>query len=480
MRDLRSANLNAVAEEQLGTNMIAPTFSIVVDGAELATDITQFVLDVEYEHTSDIASMMIIAIENRGGRFSGAAVFEPGREIDLYMGYANENSFIGRAEIVRHLPRFPADEFPVLEIRGYDRSWRMGNTDVMSDDAMVGPAARRPKHPAPTNPVEGVRFYSGTVGSVVVDVCKRHGIMADVDKRFFDIAIDKIQPKEMSDIDFIRALASVFDGRFYVEYGKLVPTSSIAPLMRRGILTPADARRIQMRWIGHFWPLERTQEATQEVKLEYAYDDGDNSSIINIELDWGLPTTVTEMQVWIWSDAGELWELVVMDPPPELPPKLDPKKKRRSKRNMRMPKPEAWEVYNTPDQAFIEQSDALLEMDDSVGIKLGLAGHSVRVKAPPLNTVEEALAYAKAWYHANRNNFIFARGRVIGEPTLRAGQIHTFTGIGDGMSGDYELTSVRHRFSVDEGYLCTFTANKVLPNVPLEGRVVPAGELQGG
>jgi hypothetical protein len=61
----------------------------------------------------------------------------------------------------------------------------------------------------------------------------------------------------------------------------------------------------------------------------------------------------------------------------------------------------------------------------------------------------------------HKDNFITARGTVVGLETLRPGQVHTIDGVGIQLSGDYEFTTVTHKFSGD-GYVCEFFAHKVV------------------
>ena len=54
------------------------------------------------------------------------------------------------------------------------------------------------------------------------------------------------------------------------------------------------------------------------------------------------------------------------------------------------------------------------------------------------------------------------RGKVIGMPALRAGQVHDFGGIGKSLSADWYFFELEHIFRRGSPYMVEFTARRVI------------------
>jgi len=100
-------------------------------------------------------------------------------------------------------------------------------------------------------------------------------------------------------------------------------------------------------------------------------------------------------------------------------------------------------------------------------VKLFLNDYSFTLITDRHFTNEAELAsWATQWFRRNRENFILCRGTTVGIPTLNARQVHTLNGLGVGFSGDYSLVSVRHTFDKGMPYLCEFSGNKYIEDLP--------------
>lgn len=81
---------------------------------------------------------------------------------------------------------------------------------------------------------------------------------------------------------------------------------------------------------------------------------------------------------------------------------------------------------------------------------------------------------AQIWvekYLKNRNEeFLTGSGTVIGTPSLRPRQVHWLGGLGARLSGEWELTHVRHMMGSNRSYETEFTARKLFdPSNPKSG-----------
>jgi hypothetical protein len=73
----------------------------------------------------------------------------------------------------------------------------------------------------------------------------------------------------------------------------------------------------------------------------------------------------------------------------------------------------------------------------------------------------DAKRFAAVWFESMQDEFALGRGSILGNETLRRGQVHELSGIGTRLSGDWHFTSVSHRMGGGI-YEVPFTARKVV------------------
>jgi phage protein D/phage baseplate assembly protein gpV len=103
----------------------APRFDVSISGITMAADITQRVLSVTYEGSLDTADMFKIVVSNPNNQFTDSALFSPGQDVELYMGYGNDLTPMMLGEITTIEPHFPENGPPTIAVSGYDKSYRM-------------------------------------------------------------------------------------------------------------------------------------------------------------------------------------------------------------------------------------------------------------------------------------------------------------------------------------------------------------------
>ena len=67
---------------------------------------------------------------------------------------------------------------------------------------------------------------------------------------------------------------------------------------------------------------------------------------------------------------------------------------------------------------------------------------------------------AKAGYNAEALSFVSGEGVCYGRADLRSGKVVKIEGIGQRFSGNYYLTSVRHRYTPQRGYYSYFNVRR--------------------
>lgn len=103
----------------------APRFDVVISGITMAADVSQRVLSVTYEGSLDTADMFKIVISNPNNLYTDSALFSPGQNVELYMGYGSQLTPMMLGEITCIEPKFPDGGPPTITISGYDKSYKM-------------------------------------------------------------------------------------------------------------------------------------------------------------------------------------------------------------------------------------------------------------------------------------------------------------------------------------------------------------------
>ncbi len=88
----------------------------------------------------------------------------------------------------------------------------------------------------------------------------------------------------------------------------------------------------------------------------------------------------------------------------------------------------------------------------------GASSHTIVDR--PVSSQAEAEQIALGQFQAMASNYITAEGSCVGLPGLQVGKIVAVVGVGKRFSGLYSVTSVRHRFSPDQGYTTSFNAKR--------------------
>ena len=80
---------------------------------------------LSYDNNIDTADMFNLQLDNAGLRFCDSALFDVGKDVEIYMGYEGELQPMMLGEITAINPSFPQSGAPTLTLSGYDKSHRM-------------------------------------------------------------------------------------------------------------------------------------------------------------------------------------------------------------------------------------------------------------------------------------------------------------------------------------------------------------------
>lgn len=440
---------------------LAPVFRLEINDAPLNYDINRLVTSVEFESAVDMADVMKVTIDNPGlvddmfPDWSGHKAFQPGNEVTLYMGYGaadKRENFIGRVVWAKHLPNYPQEGMPQLQVNGYDISFKMMDNEgpVVSAGKNTKPATKRPVDIADD---QGQVFQSILHSEIVQRIADMYGLATDIDattKR--DHVIIK---KGRKHFELIKGLANLNNKDFWIDWD--IST-------RKWTMHWKDKNRAQAaKYILRYGPdLDRNSELKANT----------GGTLLSIEPEYGLRETVSTATILIFDGKNQRWVSAIeiedaAGPDPIFKPgggvssraAVAQRPKPKSKTAPKRPRKEARattlkrNAHNVIDEA----------LDNATSFRIAAGGITIDVLPPGMRfrDAEEAAKYLLRWFQNKQDNFIAVKGRTVGIETLRARQVHTLRGMGARLDGDYFFTRVSHQQN-GESYFCEFNANKVI------------------
>jgi phage protein D len=403
---------------------IAPVYSLLVNDTLLCADISHYVDGVSFENTTDMADKFQMKIANPyfsltdDRNWISHKALQPGNEIEVWAGWGRADHFLGRAIIQRHNPVFPMEEMPTLTIKGYDKSYLM--MKVAGDIKGARGWKINLAEPAPADDADnqGVSWTDIKHSDVVKIQAEKYGMSTDIDDTGkLDTVIQK---KGMSDWKLIKGLANLNGMELWVDWDY-----------------------ITKRWVLH---LKRpNDEAASE--YTFVYQDGDNTTLLSAEVEYGITEAITTLQVLAWDWINDKWITAVeIEGAESADPIFKPG-----------PAPRGLEG--------LEGEPATLNtvIQNAGSFRLSAAGAAIDVVPEHQFKDAESLArFAQQWFLERRDNFMIIKGRTIGVETLRARQVHTLTNLSKRLDGDFYFISVTHKLGGGSGYYCEFTARKIL------------------
>jgi len=393
--------LGDIASSLLGekTDFSAPNFDITVEGVEIGVNLSKFVQELEYESADGIADEARLKLINPDFMLSDSKLWQPGNELGIYFGYGPSVSEVGRAIITNVRINYPQDGFPTIDI--------VANT---ADFLMM--QNRPPQQKAKDRIVE----ESILIHEAVENVANRDPYS------FSNLDIDETpgrysspQKADMSDYEFVDALANLMGYSFWVDYDG--------------------------GWALHFKDPANLALEQEGNKYTFQYFAGNKGTLLDFVPEMALQGAITRLQVQGRIPGTD------KSPPQTVLEEFD-------------------DTESVPDVKYTgDASETIGETHTTGGavMKLFFGDYAIEVVSDiKFKTATEAKLWAQMWWNKRRENFIVGRGTTIGVPDVFARQIHKIEVPDVGLSGDYYFARVRHVFNPTTGYLIDFTARKVI------------------
>lgn len=377
----------------------APTFAVRVQGVELEYGVTQFIESVEYESADGIADIARVRAVNPDFVISNAKVFQPGNEMDIYMGYGDGDlRHIGRVVITKQTPNFPQSGMPTIQVVGYTRDSRMMDNE--------------PEQPKKKGGKGGRLFKDVKFSDAVEERTGDYDMTPDIDPTE-DPPHNFIQRPGISDYEFVRGLSNITGYYFWVD------------------------GQDTGEWTLHFKKPGSLKDF-QDKQYTFIYNQGNFSSLLTFTPELLIKGAATKIAAVVKDvKTGAVYRAEVEE------------------ENNASPDIDATgDVTGEVGGEVTTASDIKLFIGDfSFNI----------VTNRRFQSNAEVTQWAQQWFRRHRENFVLSRGRVIGAQEVMARQVHLLGGVGDTFEGEYYFTKVKHICSKTQGYVIDFAARKVVP-----------------
>lgn len=134
------------------SDFYAPNYQILVDGEDIFSEHLIEITNVSFDDTLEGADRFSFSINDLEVRWLDSELFEPGKVVEIKMGYVDELATMIVGEIISLRPNFPTDGTPQLEISGYDLSHQFTRVrehrsfNEMRDSEIVARIASEARH----------------------------------------------------------------------------------------------------------------------------------------------------------------------------------------------------------------------------------------------------------------------------------------------------------------------------------------------
>jgi phage protein D len=104
------------------SNFYVPSYKVLIDGDDILKKYLVEITDVTFEDMLEGSDTFSININDPATAWLDKGLFEPGKQVEIKMGYVDKLVTMIIGEIISLKPSFPADGTPKLTVSGYDLS----------------------------------------------------------------------------------------------------------------------------------------------------------------------------------------------------------------------------------------------------------------------------------------------------------------------------------------------------------------------
>jgi phage protein D len=144
--------MELVALAKKYNNFYAPNYHVLIDGKDILREHFIEITNVSFEDTLEGADSFSFSISDPGIECIDSDLFEPGKIVEIKMGYVDQLATMIVGEIISLRPNFPTDGTPQLEVSGFDLSHQFTRVreqrhfDARKDSDIVAEIAKEATH----------------------------------------------------------------------------------------------------------------------------------------------------------------------------------------------------------------------------------------------------------------------------------------------------------------------------------------------
>lgn len=405
--------------KSVDTRGLTPRFMIRVGGTVLPTDWTRLLSRVEYHEAEELATQIVLVPANPNFQLLDKKVFAEGNRIDLWMGYVGRKFwFQNQGFVVEPNPDYPRSEMPTMQIVAHGAERRL-----MQDEP------------------NGRRFF-GTADQIVRQILNEVGISGDLEPIKEKPRYRWIKPGT-SKWEFLQNLTRNFGFDLNIKFDDT-----------------------KLAWKCFWGPPGKREK--QDIKFRFTYQGPNDptSTLLEFHPNISLPSQVTRVEVAYTDPKTRRSRRLFVDVGQN-----EPKARRNSRQTTPTFSKSGKRRKGSQHQKFLVENPkfigarGLRPIRQPIGagptVTFTVFGQRQEIVADyPFISPADAKRLAVAWFSDRQKDFIFARGVVVGEPSLKRGQTHELKGLGPRLDGDWVLTSVQQTMAMGEPYETEFTATK--------------------
>jgi len=113
------------------SDFYAPNYHVLVDGKDILREHFIEITNVSFDDLLEGADSFSFSINDPGIKWLDSDLFEPGKEVEIKMGYVDQLATMIVGEIISLSPNFPTDGTPQLEISGFDLSHQFRGVNLL-------------------------------------------------------------------------------------------------------------------------------------------------------------------------------------------------------------------------------------------------------------------------------------------------------------------------------------------------------------
>lgn len=376
--------------------------------SELGRILKPYIKNWSIEEDEQMATILTLNLVNPEFVVSRNAWLNEGDEIVIPFGYgAATTDNYQRFILIRSHPEFPDDGVPSITFKGYDGRYYAINKDFLPHKKRyrISPFEKNKLYKRKKQAVAPSVFSNLTDDEIIDRVAEHYGFAVDLDATTGKKT--RVKKKDTSDWEFIIDLCKANDFTAWVDWDDTFHS-----------------------WVLHF----RKKEEKFSAGYDFQYQAGGTGTLLSFSPTRDTTRQITDIEIIHFDKKLRKVDVQYLSQDDKALPPLPED-------------PDDFERYT----------------DYGAALKFKFEGRTIDTFGDrPFKTKEDAMKFASYLLNKYQQDFMPARGTLIGVENIRPRQIHKISGV-DIYSGDYYFTQVKQLFDDSNVFKTEFIAYRIMP-----------------